>query len=80
MPGEITDSGNPKTKAFCANCGCTLMTIPAKWKGERVVLRTPLFERQEDFKPQEEWFTKDRRFGSVPVEGAVQHDKARKVD
>lgn len=39
-----TESGLPKEKHFCGNCGCTLWTVPWKHGGDIKLVRTSLIE------------------------------------
>ncbi|KAK6459481.1 Mss4-like protein [Scheffersomyces xylosifermentans] len=39
-----TQSGFPKKKFFCGNCGCTIHTQPTKFNGEITIIRTTLLD------------------------------------
>jgi len=41
---EGTQSGFPKEKHFCGNCGCTLWTVPRKYGGMIRMIRTSLLD------------------------------------
>jgi hypothetical protein len=81
IAGTETASGKPKPKVFCGNCGCTLYTVPAKWNGKRIVVRTSLLEmtveQAELLQPHEEWFVKNRAKWLSPIEGARQVQSGR---
>jgi hypothetical protein len=82
IPGSETASGLPKPKCFCTRCGCTLYTVPAKWNGERIVVRTTLFQNADGatlLKPEEEWFTDSRLGWCGEIESAGQYQKGRAV-
>ncbi|TPX07931.1 uncharacterized protein E0L32_010386 [Thyridium curvatum] len=50
-----TESGLPKEKHFCGNCGCTLWTVPWKHGGDIKLVRTSLIENGlAHFKPKAE--------------------------
>lgn len=81
ISGTETASGKAKPKVFCGNCGCTLYTVPAKWDGKKIVVRTSLLEMNDEqanlMKPQEEWFIKDKVKWCSPIEGARQVQEGR---
>lgn len=63
-----TNSGHPKRKVFCSNCGCTILTLPMKHNGEKSVIRTTLVESGfADLAPQKALFgeTKDAYLGEL---------------
>lgn len=39
-----TQSGHPKHKEFCSNCGSTIRTLPMKYNGEVSVVRASLLD------------------------------------
>lgn len=39
-----TQSGKPKHKVFCSECGCTIATLPQTYNGEITMLRTTLLD------------------------------------
>lgn len=41
---EGVQSGFPKEKHFCSNCGCMLWTVPMKYEGKTRMVRTSLIE------------------------------------
>jgi len=57
------------------------MTVPAKWKGKRLVIRTTLIDdfNEKILRPQEEWFVKDKLGWISAVENATAHEKGRSV-
>ena len=67
-----TSSGSPKRKVFCGRCGSTLMTIPMKHNGEKVVIRSTLLDEGiEHFLPFDKVLfpdEKEKYLGSCPRE------------
>lgn len=58
---EKTQSGKPKHKLFCGNCGCTIATKPQQYEGKVTILRSCLFDEFDDmFAPKKEIFTGDK--------------------
>ncbi|KAK9452454.1 Mss4-like protein [Dipodascopsis uninucleata] len=52
-----TQSGYPKRKLFCGKCGCTIATIPMKYNGDKIVVRTSLLDSDfEKFVPKKRIF------------------------
>lgn len=41
-----TKSGFPKRKQFCCECGCTILTLPMKFKGEKAMFRPSLLDEK----------------------------------
>ncbi len=39
-----TESGKPKYKHFCGNCGCTFWTVPMVYGGDLRMVRTSLIK------------------------------------
>lgn len=75
IPASETASGKVKEKLFCGSCGCTVATIPHKWHGEKIVIRTALLEDGMDaMSPSEEWFIRDRPRSSAKLAGTDEFD------
>lgn len=73
IPGSQTGSGLDKDKTFCGRCGCPVATFPGKFKGERTVLRTAMFDDATTlWPPTQEWFAKDRVPFMEPLTGLKQ--------
>ncbi|KAK9482302.1 Mss4-like protein [Lipomyces starkeyi] len=52
-----TQSGYPKRKLFCSKCGCTIATIPMKYNGQKIIVRTSLLDSDfEKFVPKKRIF------------------------
>jgi hypothetical protein len=52
-----TQSGFPKKKLFCGECGCTILTQPMKYNGEVSIVRTTLLDDGfPEFQPTKEIF------------------------
>jgi hypothetical protein len=76
IPGSCTYSGHDKVKVACKECGCTLYTVPMKWGGEKMVIRTSLFDGGfERWRPTQEWFVKRRPEWLKPIDGAKQFEE-----